>query len=1179
MKRAGAITGSRKGYFFTIDAIIASAIIISIILVSTNYYVEESTSADVNYLSNDLIVLLSELTVSEFSSTFVDELIAKGNITGDDFNNSVLEQIGRFWAEGKDELAENLTREVVELIMPQGYSYGLWIDQNETYNITKSDVHMLFSYKRMISGIERDKPVEGFSSTIYLDSIKNRLTSSFAYFGGFVGEGNITHRIELPANFSNTSNIREVVLEVDSGTDFLLRINGQDAGTYPKGSGGGQYMVPERWIVNSSYHSLFHNGTNNFSILFTKLSENFTASGPKYIGGGYFKVTYFSDEISELGTYYISEDKASKRYWFPGIDGFINLYSSVFIPGAVNSISARLHFNSTYEIFLKMGNVTIYSSETNGTVVINISNSTIVQAFNSSGINFWNIGLMSLPLRLGFEEVSKGIAPTDIALVSDVSGSMSADYMQGLSGGRMEGNSLLIEDTGSASAGSSYTFTFNLSEVSFSYDSLDVRGVGNSGGNVDVYVTPPGGSETRAQCDESPNPCSGVDSDNDEYYYSSSPAEGLWTVRIYSSISQDVTGYVYISKIDALRNAADNFVESMLDYSGARVGLVSYESSVDSTHNLSYNATELKEEIDAYSAGGGTCICCGILEGISILNPENTSLVISRKATGWKYNEMDLSSPPSGWNQLGFDDSSWSAGTAVFRNNYWWLGSPSTTLTLYEGDYYFRKNFTISDSSAISDAKVYILSDNGADVYLNGNLVDGNYGEHAEMEGNAEYWDRDSIDVSNAFFQDGENVVAARMYNREACEWRWVWVGPRWWNWEWQYVCWSTDAAFDLELLIGWEDDVSGAKQRSMIVMSDGEANEHCSMDPVPDHDGDSDTSNDPQDHAIEAACRAYDDYGIKVYSVGFGESFDEETMRGIAECGSGRYYNSSSVDELDEVYEQIGDEVISYSISQLANTSGVERSRLFTDSYIEFNFTPIISPPQYGKIPLTIEGSEFGNNQSSTILSLPSSVSLSELKASSYSADKWSAYMSIANPSQSEVFSLGSYGQNFQILGDPFILDLPVNLFAYDTDNNITVTTGFAPQNLTGGSEKNRLLYSVRVDRFISPGGVFKEVEGCNWSFELEDGTSREILIPGDYNSSGMCYYNSSSHEYNASVASLDDGLQYGAFKVFELFDFDDDGRVSIDLVESNLNISSITQSGVPSMWGPAITEVRIWK
>src|SRR3989344_5238379 len=60
-----------------------------------------------------------------------------------------------------------------------------------------------------------------------------------------------------------------------------------------------------------------------------------------------------------------------------------------------------------------------------------------------------------------------------------------------------------------------------------------------------------------------------------------------------------------------------------------------------------------------------------------------------------------------------------------------------------------------------------------------------------------------------------------------------------------------------LEATARFKSQSAPDKLKTMILMSDGQANFPCVMGPVPNHDGDGDTTDDPQDHTIEATCRA----------------------------------------------------------------------------------------------------------------------------------------------------------------------------------------------------------------------------------------------------------------------------------------------------------------------------------
>jgi hypothetical protein len=84
----------------------------------------------------------------------------------------------------------------------------------------------------------------------------------------------------------------------------------------------------------------------------------------------------------------------------------------------------------------------------------------------------------------------------------------------------------------------------------------------------------------------------------------------------------------------------------------------------------------------------------------------------------------------------------------------------------------------------------------------------------------------------------------------------------------------------------------NSSKFRSIVVMSDGEANVRCSQQ------GTGNAKND----AILAACQAYQNYGIRIFAVGFGPAADNLTLQSIANCGNGSYYYSD-INNIVEIY------------------------------------------------------------------------------------------------------------------------------------------------------------------------------------------------------------------------------------------------------------------------------------
>lgn len=392
----------KKGVFFTIDALLASGIIIISIVLISNFYYSEQQATNVNYASKDIVNVFSAMTVDGVDNEYVKSLIASGLIT--DTNNTLIEQIGDFWANDNIELAENFTKNLTEDIIPKNYGFSVLVDGEEIYSRNVPVTKSLVSSRKIISGIAKAKPTQGYTARVLLNGIKSKKTSAYTYFGGYEGDGNLTKKLILP---NDVLSFNSSYIEVDAGGNFNLYINNIFSGSYTKGSSGGGNNAADKWNLSSAYLSNFRAGENIISLNFT--------SGSNYIAGGFLKVIYTTSSYND------TQVPGYDKYLFPGIDGTVNLYSSVYIPNTLNSMKIFLNYSSNYTAYLNIGNTTVYQGTTNGTTKnFTVSNSTLAGLLDYS-----SIVQKTLPLRLGLADISflkKGNA--DVVLITDVSGSM-----------------------------------------------------------------------------------------------------------------------------------------------------------------------------------------------------------------------------------------------------------------------------------------------------------------------------------------------------------------------------------------------------------------------------------------------------------------------------------------------------------------------------------------------------------------------------------------------------------------------------------------------------------------------------------------------------------------------------------------------------------------------------------
>ncbi len=405
----------KKGVFFIIDAILASSIIIAVLLLIHSYYINEAPTTTINYFAQDLSRVLSTITVGETNNSYIRELIDSGTI--DKLNNTILEQIGEFWAENKTILAQNIFRNVTNNLIPNTFGFGVWVNNDLLYekNSLSNKKDSLISYRRIISGIAKDKPTESFSSKVIFSGSTTKTILAYAYFGGFVGDGVISQYIVLPDNYTS---VNEAYMEFAVSSDFDLEINGINSGTYPNKETN--ELMADKYNISSIYYTNFIAGLNKIKITFLNAS--------KFIGGGFFKVSVNSTDISYIPyTYDTTNNIVTKKFYLSGVDGVINIYSSFYVPGDLNLIEMSLNYSTNFPLFVNFGNVTVYNGSSTGIVNVVVSNSTISNVFNS---DYSSLSRKTVPLRIGHfttDKVGDFARRTDTFIATDVSTSMDIE--------------------------------------------------------------------------------------------------------------------------------------------------------------------------------------------------------------------------------------------------------------------------------------------------------------------------------------------------------------------------------------------------------------------------------------------------------------------------------------------------------------------------------------------------------------------------------------------------------------------------------------------------------------------------------------------------------------------------------------------------------------------------------
>ncbi|MDP3026960.1 MAG: hypothetical protein Q8N63_04580, partial [Nanoarchaeota archaeon] len=375
-------SGNKKAIFFSLDALIALIIILMTIMV---IYPVIRYSEKESAVPGDIISVLSELKIGEMDSILVRSWIG---VEINDTNKSVLEQIGDFYVnEETRSLAEELAREVL-LTINTNENIGIWIEGDPDYVLIASrnttsyeDAKTVNVERQIISGIHSGEETTGYSARAFLSNTEQ---TKYYYFGGYVGEGNITLNVEYNGTLKNVS------LEIAASKNFTICINEHDC------SGSFEPAVSEFEPKNfslSAYILDFDEGKNNLTIVPKNGGIDF------HIAGGYLKLTYSN------GVQY----EQPVKYYFPGIKGIINLYDGFYVPGDLINLSVNIKAkvnDPAKKMYMKIGDVLIFNESTGG-IEKNIVNTSeeIENLLISKGKSYSDFSNKTIPIRIGIEGV------------------------------------------------------------------------------------------------------------------------------------------------------------------------------------------------------------------------------------------------------------------------------------------------------------------------------------------------------------------------------------------------------------------------------------------------------------------------------------------------------------------------------------------------------------------------------------------------------------------------------------------------------------------------------------------------------------------------------------------------------------------------------------------------------
>jgi len=152
----------KRGYFFILDALLATLVIVIGVLLIFSSYVNVPKSTQVELLSDDLMNFLSNTKIKDINNPYAGiggYLWNQGAIT--DQENTLLQQIGEFYATNKLDVADKFIQNLSAGAVPQQFRYEVWMDGVTIYPKTKTPEHiksrnstgLLLTSKKLTFGI------------------------------------------------------------------------------------------------------------------------------------------------------------------------------------------------------------------------------------------------------------------------------------------------------------------------------------------------------------------------------------------------------------------------------------------------------------------------------------------------------------------------------------------------------------------------------------------------------------------------------------------------------------------------------------------------------------------------------------------------------------------------------------------------------------------------------------------------------------------------------------------------------------------------------------------------------------------------------------------------------------------------------------------------------------------
>ncbi len=1200
----------RKGLAFSIDSLFALAVvtaIVPVLMVVSFHQSEEKIFSFLQTEAEDSIDVVAKLRIADVrQENVINGLFSRGILSDSDINSTLIETLGSFWASENATLVEaanNVSKEIIGRIIPASVDWRLTIDDEHVYNSSINISRTLALSKRVLSGVAKGKASSGFMASAFVKGIE-KMSSSYFFFGGFVGQGNMTVVVrDIPQN----SQINSVYLELNSANNLSLYANSALCGQLTvKGN-----ISVDKWLVTepSCLGAIYGGAENNFTLNFTGDIIN------SFVGGGFLRVSYTTEE-------FLIPTEKTNRHYFPGVEGLVNIYDSFYVRGNLSSMNVTLRYKTgvNYSVVMSVGNGTILNRSSNGTVEdVFIDSSSIESSLATSGVSYSYLSGRTIPIRLLVSaNITGGMlnGDTDIVLITDRSGSMDWRLDQDSVSG------LAVDDCGNASIYDNSTKRISLAKCLAKDFVNSVLGseasrcpTGTVTGNRVALVS---------------------------FGTSAPDADSLDLTDNLTQLTNAIDGYsanLGSTCVPCAINRAWDILNRQSNSSRIKYVIVMTdgEANIRATPTCSSTYAVDAKTSDKFVAGDiGSRLAkltnigweevyspvTDIMRGVAVLNSTLAFAVgDSAKILAWNgslWSEMDDFGSFS-FRDIGvldgslafavgdsgriyrWDGASWSLhqdvgsanllGVGILNSTRAFAVGSSAKIFAWDGNSWSQindfGNFNINDVVFVNSTLAFAVGDSGR-IYR---------------------WDGASWSLH-------QDVGSANLLGVDAAQDMAFAVGTSGKIYAWTGGSWSEDAGTGAES----HNDVSIFNSTlAFAVSSNGDSGNAvlhswngsrwelfkpfvryaysgnlttgaaCSDS---DTDSLSLSQSYPSLNANYSAFRIVSNFSnatnVTIDSIGFGPVTNparvlaRETLQAIAVTGNGTYYSSSDGQTLQTIYCQIAENINTrLTLTQIVALSGNLTPATLYASFVDYKYNSSVSPPDYQEISVNRETTAFQSCNGSFFI--PSPLKISDSKVTSYTFDMWTSLVTLQG---GVVHNLSEYRKNFTEIGDPFIVHIPEEMIEINKTNRVNISLGNKMNVINEScSADNRLIYTARFRGSVPYGDVLPKSSGGVYSIYFDkdsdgyqDGSFNVVIgadlpgfdpVPKDVSSLD------SGNAVEDALQRLLDSLNFAVYG----FNSGQSGSASnpVDIELTDVSIDSRSISAIPFTWGPADIKIEV--